>query len=149
MPVSYIPDGYHTVTPYLTVHGASTLLDFVKRAFDAQEVAVMKGPDGAVRHAEVRIGDSVVMMGEAPPGAATMPAMLYVYVKEADAMYARALKAGATSLHEPATQFYGDRHGAVTDATGNQWWIATHVEDVSPEEMAKRQEAFAKQRAKG
>src|SRR3954465_7907447 len=100
MPVHYMPDGYHTVTPYLVVRDARAVLDFLKRAFDAQENAVMKGPDGAIRHAEARIGDSIIMLGEAPPGAAPMPAMLYVYVKDADAMYARALEAGATSLRE-------------------------------------------------
>src|SRR5437868_5028892 len=81
MSVHYIPEGYRTVTPYLTVRGASALLDFVKRAFDAQELAVMKGPDGSVRHAEARIGDSMIMMGEAPPGSTTTTAMIYLYVK--------------------------------------------------------------------
>ena len=143
MTVNYIPQGYHTVTPYLVVHGAAAVLDFVKRAFDAQEVAVMRSPDGVIRHAEARIGDSVIMMGEAPPGSAPVPGMLYVYVKDADASYARALEAGATSLREPSTQFYGDRHGAVTDAGGNQWWIATHVEDVNAEEIERRAKAAA------
>jgi PhnB protein len=141
MPVHYIPEGYRTVTPYLTVRRAAALLDFVKSAFDAQEIAAMKGPDGSIRHAEARIGDSMIMMGEAPPGSTTMPAMLYLYVKDADATYARALQAGAKSLHEPSTQFYGDRHGAVTDASGTQWWIATHVEDVTPDEMKRRMQA--------
>lgn len=141
MAVNYIPQGYHTVTPYLTVSGAAKLLAFLQTTFEATEKEMMKRPDGTIGHAEVRIGDSVLMFGEAPGGTKAMPAMLYVYVKDADATYQRALSAGGTSLHEPSTQFYGDRHGAVTDPTGNCWWIATHVEDVSPEEMARRAKA--------
>jgi PhnB protein len=147
MAVHYIPEGYHTVTPYLTVRGASRLLQFVKDAFDAQEIAVMRSPDGAVRHGEVRIGDSIVMMGEAGDSVTPMPAMLYVYVTDADAMFARATKAGGAPLRQPETQFYGDRHGAITDPCGNQWWIATHVEDVSPEEMTRRIKQQAGQHA--
>jgi len=138
MSVNYLPSGYHTVTPYLTVRGASKLLEFVNKTFDAQQIVLMTRPDGGIGHAEVRIGDSMVMMGEAPADSTPMPAMLYVYVKDADATYSRAIQAGGTSLREPANQFYGDRHGAVTDPVGNQWWIATHVEDVSPEEMKRR-----------
>jgi uncharacterized glyoxalase superfamily protein PhnB len=141
MAVNYIPDGYHTVTPYLTVRNASRLMQFLKDTFDAQEIEAMRGPDGSLRHGAARFGDSTVMMGEAGNGFTPMPAMLYVYVQDADAMYARALAAGGTSVREPTTQFYGDRHGAVTDPCGNQWWIATHVEDVSPEEMRRRAQA--------
>ena len=144
MAVNYIPQGYHTVTPYLVVKGAATLLTFLKTTFDATEKEMMKRPDGTIGHAEVRIGDSVLMLGEAPEESKRMPATLYVYVKDADAIYQRALKAGGTSLHEPATQFYGDHHGAVIDPTGNCWWIATHVEDVSPDEMARRAKAAMK-----
>jgi PhnB protein len=138
MAVSYKPEGYHSVTPYLTVRGVQKLLDFVIRTFDARQKELMRRQDGSIGHAEVLIGDSVVMMGEAPAASTPMPAMLYVYVKDADATYATALQAGGTSLREPSTQFYGDRHGAVIDPVGNQWWITTHVEDVSSEEMQKR-----------
>ena len=96
----------------------------------------MRRPDGSISHADVVIGDSHVMCGQAPDPSAAMPSMLYLYVP--DAAYRRALAAGATSIAEPATQFYGDRHGAVRDCCGNSWWLATHVEDVSPEEMERR-----------
>jgi PhnB protein len=104
---------------------------------------MMRRPDGKIGHAEVTIGDSVVMFSDRAANAKPTSASLYVYVKDADATYARGLEAGGTSFAEPATQFYGDRHGAVVDPTGNLWWIATHVEDVSPEEMMRRaQEAM-------
>jgi PhnB protein len=147
MAVNYIPDGYHTVTPYLTVRGASKLLDFLKTAFDAQETVRMMRPDGTIGHAEVRIGDSAVMLGEASAEWKQTSATLYLYVKDADATYASALRAGATSLREPANQFYGDRHGAVTDPLGNSWWIATHIEDVSADEMKKRSAAAMQQQS--
>src|SRR5690242_14821184 len=108
-PVKPIPEGYHTVTPYLVVHGADKVLDFVKAAFDGTELFSMKGPDGSVRHAEVRIGDSRIMIGEAQDK--PMPAMVHLYVENVDSVYKRALKAGAISLREPANQFYGDRSG--------------------------------------
>lgn len=139
--VSPVPDGYHTVTPYLTVKGVAGLIDFLKQAFDAVETERLPGPDGKVGHAEVRIGDSVVMMGEAP--GEPMPAMLYLYVADADASYKRALEAGATSLMEPADQFYGDRSGGVKDPFGNCWYVATRKENVSPEELRRRAQARA------
>ena len=143
MAVKPIPDGYHSVTPYLVVQGVATLLDFLKQAFDAQEVhPPMTRPDGSIMHAEVRIGDSVVMMGEAMGECTPMPGTIYLYVNDADAVYQRALKAGATSTMEPADQFWGDRNAGVNDPVGNRWWIATHQEDVSPEDMAQRAEAF-------
>lgn len=143
MAVKPIPDGYHSVTPYLVVQGAAKLLDFLKQAFAAQELhRPMLRPDGTIMHAEVRVGDSVVMMGE-PMGEHTpMPGSLYLYVPDVDAVYKRALQAGATSLTEPADQFYGDRSAGVTDPVGNRWWIATHKEDVAPEEMAQRAAAL-------
>ncbi|MGH7391952.1 MAG: VOC family protein [Candidatus Rokuibacteriota bacterium] len=147
MAVKKIPDGYHTVTPYLVVHGAAKVLDFAKQAFGAKEVERMARPDGTIMHAEMKIGDSIVMMGEASSEHAPMPAMLHVYVDDADAIYKRALQAGATSVKEPADQFYGDRSGGVKDTAGNQWWIATHKEDVPPDEMKRRAEAFARQKS--
>jgi PhnB protein len=130
MAIKPIPDGYHTVTPYLLVQGVPGLLDFVARAFDAREVHRATQPDGTVNHAEVRIGDSVVMMGEARGEFTPMPAMLYLYVADVDATYAQALRAGGASLQAPADQHYGDRTGAVRDPAGNQWWIATRVREV-------------------
>ena len=139
--VKPIPDGYRTVTPYLTVKGASKLIEFLTQVFDATIVEQMTDPDGTVRHAEARIGDSMIMLGEAGGQWKPMPASLYVYVTDVDAVYQRAIKAGAVSLREPANQFYGDRSGGVTDACGVQWWLATHVEDVSKEELVKRAKA--------
>ncbi len=148
MPAKPIPDGYRTVTPYIIVKGIDRLIDFLKQAFDAQEEERLMRPDGTIMHAEVRIGDSVVMMGEAGGPFEPMPASIHLYVPDADAMYRRALQAGGTSLMEPADQFYGDRNGGVKDAFGNHWWISTHKEDLSREELRTRTEAFfAKQRA--
>jgi uncharacterized glyoxalase superfamily protein PhnB len=142
-----IPDGYHAVTPYLVVQGAAQLIDFLKQAFDAQETFRMSKPDGTIMHAEVKIGDSFIMLGEASEPWKPMPSAIYLYVNDADLVYQRALKAGATSVREPADQFYGDRHGGVKDPYGNMWWIATHKEDVPPEELKKRAEAFMKQQS--
>jgi len=144
MPVSPIPAGYHAVTPYLCVQGADRLIDFAKRVFAATEQERMTRPDGTIGHAEVRIGDSVVMISEARGELKPMPSGLYVYVTDTDAAYGRALAAGATSLMEPADQFYGDRNAGVRDPIGNVWWIATRKEDVPPEELARRAAAQMK-----
>lgn len=122
MAVKPIPDGYHTVTPYLIVQGVAKLIDFLKQAFEAEEIHRTTRPDGTIMHAVVRIGDSVVMMGEFKP----MPGSIYLYVNDTDATYKRALQAGAASMMEPADQFYGDRNAGVKDPVGNHWWIATH-----------------------
>jgi uncharacterized glyoxalase superfamily protein PhnB len=143
MTVKPIPDGYHTVTPYLVVRNAAGLIEFLQQAFNAKEIERMQSLKGGITHAEVRIGDSVIMMGDANENAPPVSAMLHLYLEDTDAAYQRALEAGATSLHEPEDQFYGDRTGAVQDAFGNQWWLATHIEDVSPEEMRRRAEAQA------
>jgi PhnB protein len=136
-----IPEGHHTVTPYLVIPGVAKVIEFVKEAFGATEVSVSRRPDGTIMHAEVRIGDSIIMMGEAPTGGKNFPAMLHLYMEDVDGVYKRAIQAGAKSLREPADQFYGDRTGGVEDAFGNQWWIAAHVEDVAPEEMERRAKA--------
>ncbi len=136
MAVKAIPEGFHSVTPYLFVEDGAKLIDFLKRAFGAKQFERMENPDGTVRHAQVKIGDSFVMLGK-PQGKA-MPASLYLYVPDCDAVYERALAAGATSVMEPADQFYGDRGGGVTDPCGNTWWIGTHIEDVSSEELQRR-----------
>ena len=141
MAVKPIPDGYHSVTPYLMVQGVAALIDFLKQAFGADEVFRMPRPDGAIMHAEVKIGDSMIMMGEHQP----MPGSIYLYVNDADAVYQRALQAGATTMMEPGDQFWGDRQAGIKDPVGNFWWIATHKEDVSPEELAKRAEAYMAQ----
>jgi PhnB protein len=149
MAVNPIPEGFHTVTPYLVVQGVPKLLDFLKQAFDAQEIMRMPRPDGAIMHAEVRIGDSAVMMGEAMGEHKPMPGAIYLYVADTDATYKRALQAGASSTMEPAEQFWGDRGAGVVDPVGNHWWIATHIEDVPPEELARRAEAFMKRESQG
>ena len=143
-----VPDGYHTVTPYLTVDDAALQIDFLKRAFNAQVNYEMKDPQGNVRHAEVRVGDSILMIGQARDEWTSRPMTFYLYVPDVDALYKSALATGGKSLQEVTTQFYGDRSGGVEDPQGNYWWIATHVEDVSPEEMDRRhQEAFSRQSA--
>ena len=150
MAVKPIPDQYHAVTPYLLGSGTLKLIDLLKKAFDAIETERVMGQGGTVMHAEVRIGDSMLMLSDGGGDWKPMPTVLYLYVTDADAMYKRALAAGATSVVEPVTQFYGDRHGGVKDPSGNVWWIATHVEDVSPEELKKRAEEYLrKQQSKG
>jgi len=119
------------------VDGVAALIDFLKEAFEAVETERLPGPDGSVGHAEVRIGDSVVMMGGGSHFG-SMPAAIYLYVSDVDATYKKALDAGATSLMEPEDQFYGDRSGGVKDAFGNMWFIATRRENVSPEELSRR-----------
>jgi uncharacterized glyoxalase superfamily protein PhnB len=148
MAVKPIPDGFHSVTPYLIVQRVDTLIGFLKQAFEATEIFRMPRPDGTIMHAEVKIGDSIVMMGEPMAERQPMPGSLYLYVHDTDAVYQRALQAGATSLMEPADQFYGDRSAGVQDLVGNMWWIATHKEDVSPEELPRRAEAFMKQQSR-
>ena len=144
MAVKPVPDGYHSITPYLVVQGVPKLIEFLKRAFEAKETERVTQPDGRVRHAEVKIGDSVVMLGEATGEHTPMPTSLYLYVPDADTTYKRALQAGGISLMEPANQFYGDRNAGVKDPVGNHWWIATHVEDVPPEELRRRAAAAMK-----
>ena len=142
-----VPDGYHTVTPYLVVDGGQKLIDFLKQAFGAKETFSMKGQGETIAHAEVQIGDSIIMISDAASEWKSRSSMLYLYVEDVDAVYKRALEAGATSVREPANQFYGDRSGGVTDPVGNYWGIATHVEDVPPDELAKRADAYKKESA--
>ncbi len=126
--VKPIPDGYHTVTPYLIVREAAQLIEFVKQAFEATETFRGTGSAGGI-HAEVRIGDSMMMIGGGG-SSQPFPATLHLYVNDVDAVYARTLQAGATSIMEPADQPYGDRMAGAKDAFGNVWYIATHIEDV-------------------
>ena len=148
MTVNPIPEGYHSITPYLMVANAARLIDFLKQAFGGVETERVPRPDGGIMHAEVRIGDSPMMMGE-PPDGKTAPAALYLYVTDVDATYERALAAGGTAVSAPANQFYGDRHGAVTDPAGNTWWIATRVENLSKDELARRAAAATSKPAQG
>ncbi len=141
MAVHYIPEGYGTVTPYLVVKDAENLMRFIETVLGGKEVLRMNGPDGRIAHAEMMIGDSKVMMGESPEGK-LMPAMLNVYVPDCDAVYKKALAAGGISVREPADQFYGDRTAGVNDPFGNQWFVSTHIEDVSEEETQRRMNAM-------
>lgn len=141
--VNPIPKGYRTVTPYLIVENAAQVIEFIKKAFGAKELFRMEGVNGTVQHAEVEIGDSKVMISEVMSDVKPMPAMLHLYVEDVDSTYHQALLAGAKSLREPMDQFYGDRGGCVEDVGGNQWWIASHIEDVSMEELKRREEAMA------
>jgi PhnB protein len=144
MAVKYTPESYHTVTPYLVVRDAAAVIDFAQKVFDAKlHDEPMKGPDGKIMHAEVKIGDSIIMVGE-PKDGKLMPAMLYIYVPDTDATYKKAVQAGGKSIREPEDQFYGDRSAGVEDSNGIQWWIGTHKEDVTPEEMKKRAAEYAK-----
>jgi PhnB protein len=139
MPVNYTPKEHHTVTPYIMVEGVEKLMDFLTATFCAESRGVMKSPDGRVMHAQILVGDSMLMLAEAkPPEWSAQPASFYLYVPDCDSAYKKALEAGGMSIMEPMDQFYGDRHGGVKDASGNSWWIATHIEDVSDEEMKRR-----------
>lgn len=129
MPVKPVPDGYHTITPYIVVEDAAGLIEFMKGAFGGKERMRMAGEDGSIMHAEVEIGDSVVMVGSASGELTPKTAMLHLYVSDVDASYERAIKAGVESKREPADQEYGDRSAGVSDGWGNEWWLATHIKD--------------------
>lgn len=137
-----IRDGFHTVTPYLFATGAARLIQFLSEAFDAQLVSRKDRPDGAVMHAELRIGDSMLMLGDAAGEFGPMPTSIYLYVTDCDRVYRQALTAGGLSISEVMNFPSGERYGGVKDPAGNIWWIATHVEDVSAEEQEKRWRAF-------
>ena len=145
MAVKPVPDGYHTVTPYVISSDAEQTLTFLQKAFGAKPNEVMRAPDGSIGHADVTLGDSHIMLSQANAQHPAMPSGIYLYVPDTDATYRAALAAGATSTMEPADQFYGDRNAGVKDAQGNVWWIGTHVEDVAPPELERRaKEAMAK-----
>ncbi len=143
--VKPIPEGFRTLTPFILVKGADQILDFLKKAFDAKEHSMHRLPDGTIMHAEIQIGDSMLMMSEASDKFPAMPGMLQIYTEDTDGWYKKAIDAGGISLREPTDEFYGDRSCGIKDAAGNQWWIATHMEDVSPEEMKKRQDEYINQ----
>lgn len=140
-PVKPIPEGYQTVTPYLTVSGVDKLFAFLEQAFDAQLVSKTNRPDGSIAHAEIKIGSSMIMAAEAQENWPAMPMSIYLYIPDVDTTYDRAVNAGAESLMKPANQFYGDRTAGIKDPLGNYWWLGTHIEDMSPEELQKRADA--------
>ena len=144
--VNYLPAAYHTVTPYLIIEGAAKAIDFYKSVFGASELMRMPGPEGKIMHAEIRIGNSPVMMSDGTPamefrspsalGGSSVG--LLVYVEDVDACVARAVAAGAKVIKPAQDQFYGDRSGTIVDPFGHLWTVSTHIEDVSPEEMQRR-----------
>jgi PhnB protein len=152
MAVKPIPEGYHTTTPYLAVEDAAAAIDYYKKAFGAKERGRMDAPGGKIGHAELEIGDSLVMLSDPFPQASTKPpneiggatSSVFMYVEDVDAVVKQAVDAGATIVMEPEDQFWGDRFGTIKDPFGHIWGIATHVADLSPEEIAERgREAMA------
>jgi PhnB protein len=153
MAVKPIPEGYHTLTPYLVVKGAAAALDFYAKALGAKELVRMADPSGKVGHAEMKIGDSHFMLADehpevgavAPPATGGRYATFLVYVPDVDAVFKRAIAAGATEVRPVDLQFYGDRTGRLRDPFGHEWMLATHVEDVPPDEMKRRMRERVKQ----
>ena len=151
--VKPIPDGYHSVTPYLIADGAARALEFYRQAFGAEEKFRSTMPDGKIGHAEMRIGSSIVMLADENPqmgarGPKTVggtPIMLMLYLEDVDKVFAQAVKAGATVERPLANAFYGDRTGGVVDPFGHRWYLAQHVEDVAPEEIERRAKAAGRQ----
>lgn len=147
---STVPDGYHTLTPYLTVRGASDAIEFYKKAFGATELCRLSMPDGKIAHGEFKIGGSIFMISDENPGwdvaspekLGGSPVALHLYVADADATFSGAIKAGAKETMPLANQFWGDRMGEVADPFGHRWLIATHIEDIDPSELQSRMEAY-------
>jgi PhnB protein len=153
MPVKPIPDEYHTITPYLYFDGAARAIDWYKRAFGARERGVIPGPNGTIGHAELEIGDSVIMMADMPDrspsktGGTTVSFVLYV--EDVDSAFKKATDAGAKMVQPVEDKFYGDRMGTLADPFGHEWSLGTHIEDVSPDEMQKRSQQAMAQMAGG
>ncbi|MCC7424843.1 MAG: VOC family protein [Planctomycetaceae bacterium] len=151
MAVRPIPEGYHSVTPYLIIKGAAAALDYYKKAFNATELMRIDGPNGTIGHAEIRIGDSVVMMADEFPQMGCLSPLttggvsvsLMIYVPNVDEVFAQAIRAGGIEKRAIQNQFYGDRSGTLVDPFGHMWTISTHVEDVPPDELARRAAASA------
>lgn len=150
-----IPDGYHALTPQLTCRDAARAIDFYKEALGAKVLSRMDGPGGKVMHAELQIGDSRFMLSDEFPGMTAAPnpnalhsSSLFLYTNDVDSSFNRAVKAGARADMQPSDMFWGDRYGKFTDPFGHQWGVATHIEDVAPEEMKRRGEEWSKQMAK-
>jgi len=144
MKVNPIPEGCHSITPYLLVPDVGRLIEFLKKAFGAVERAKIARPNGTILHAQVLIGNSIVMIGEPQSPYKPLPTMLYLYVPDVDTTFKQALAAGGVSTMEPADMFYGDRSGSVKDVAGNTWWIATHKEELTTAETQKRATEFFK-----
>lgn len=150
MSVNTIPPGHHTVSPYLAIKDAAKALEFYKTAFRATESYKLMMPDGRLGHAEIRLGDSVIMLsdefpeygGKAPQTLGGSPVSIHLYVEDVDGFFKRALAAGAKERKPVMDQFYGDRSGQLEDPFGHLWWVATHKEDIAPEEMQKRVQAM-------
>jgi PhnB protein len=144
--VKPIPEGYHSVTPYLSIKGAAEAIEFYKKAFGARELFRMDGPDGKVGHAEIQIGDSRVMLADeypemghkSPRAYGGTPVMMHLYVEDVDTMFNQAVAAGAKAVRPLKDEFYGDRTGGLEDPFGHSWYLATHKEDLTPEEMSRR-----------
>jgi PhnB protein len=157
MPVKPIPDGYHSVTPYLICKGAAQAIEFYKTAFGATELMRMPGPDGRLGHAEIRIGDSAVMLADefpemgvrGPQSLGGTSVSLMIYVADVDMVFPQAIRAGGKEVRPLTDQFYGDRSGTLEDPFGHKWTIATHKEDVPPEEMQRRHDEFMKKQGGG
>jgi PhnB protein len=157
MAAKTIPEGYHSVTPYLIVRGGVRALEYYKRAFGAEERFRMDGPDATIGHAEIQIGDSIVMLADenpasnarAPEMGTPPPVQLMIYVDDVDTTFARALAAGGKETQPLKDQFYGDRSGTLIDPFGHSWTVATHIEDVPPEEMHRRAAEYANQKQVG
>jgi PhnB protein len=155
--VKPIPEGYHSLTPYLYIRGAARAIDFYKNVFGAQDKVRMPGPDGKIMHAELQIGDSVLMLAEenlqnnakSPEALGGTTNSLLIYTENVDSVVESALKSGARILRPVADQFFGDRMGTIADPFGQVWSVATHIEDVSPEEMKKRMAKMSSQAAAG
>jgi uncharacterized glyoxalase superfamily protein PhnB len=151
MSVKAVPDGYHTLTPYLVCDAAGDAIAFYVKAFGATETVRMPGPGGRIMHAELRIGSSMVMLSDENPERGALsprtiggtPVSIFIYTEDVDALFARAVAAGATPVAPPADMFWGDRFGQLTDPYGHSWAMATHKEDVTPEEMQRRMAALA------
>jgi PhnB protein len=150
--VKAIPDGYHSATPYLIVDGAARAIDFYKRAFEAKELMRIPAPGDRVGHAEIMIGDSVIMLADEHPEIQARgprhyggsPVSILLYVADVDALFKQAVAAGGTEVRPVADQFYGDRSGTLKDPFGHSWHLSTHKEDVSPDELNRRMAALAK-----
>lgn len=155
--VNAIPTGYHSLTPYLVLNDANRAIDFYKQAFGAKEQVRMAGPAGKIGHAELKIGDSMIMLSDEMPGSGNRspqslggsPVSIFMYIENVDSVFDQAVKAGAKADMPPQDMFWGDRFGKLTDPFGHSWAVATHIEDVAPEEMKKRAQAAMAQMAQG
>jgi PhnB protein len=146
-PKSHVPEGFQSIVPYIHVDGAAAFLEFITKAFGAKETFRSNTPEGKIMHAAARIGDAMIEVSDATDQWQAMPCAIHLYLPDPDGAYRSALAAGATSLYEPADMFYGERSAGVADPFGNKWYIATHVEDISAEEMEARQRAHMQKQA--